>query len=181
MKNKNPIASRDKFDFSVKPDWYYGLYRTEMIKFVPKTAKKILDVGCSSGLFGIQLKKTLDAEVWGIELDKKSAKIASKSLNKVLCGDVSEIIKNLPDSYFDIIVFNDVLEHLIDPYGVLLKMKKKLSPEGLIVCSLPNIRYIVALKRLILDKQWKYDDSGVLDKTHLRFFTLKSIKDMFML
>ncbi len=179
MRNKLKSTFYNPFDFSSKPNWYYGLYRKEMIKYVPRTAKTILDVGCSSGLFGAQLKKVLGAEVWGIELNKESALKANAKLSKVLIGDINELIKDIPDSYFDAVVFNDVLEHLVDPFEVLLKMKKKLAPEGVIVCSLPNIRYIVTLKRLLINKQWKYEDSGIMDKTHLRFFTLNSIKYMF--
>ena len=85
----------------------------------------------------------------------------------------------LPNGYFECITFNDVLEHLVDPYMVLTKMKDKLATNGIIVCSIPNIRHFYALKTLLLKKQWKYEESGIFDRTHLRFFTQKSIVDMF--
>lgn len=179
MIGKNKKSAKNKYDFSIKPDWYYRMYRKEMIKFVPFNSAKILDVGCSSGLFGEQLKKLLMAEVWGVELDPLSAKKASLVLKKVLAGDISLLMNDLPNRYFDTIVFNDVLEHLVDPFGILLKMKGKLTKNGVIVTSLPNIRYLETLKKLLIDKKWNYEDAGILDKTHLRFFTYKSIIEMF--
>ncbi|MCX6778936.1 MAG: class I SAM-dependent methyltransferase, partial [Candidatus Magasanikbacteria bacterium] len=142
-------------------------------------AKKILDVGCGMGLFGEQLKKKLNAEVWGMELDNKSGLVAKEKINRVLIGDVFQLINDLPNTYFDCIVFNDILEHLADPFSLLSRIKEKLSTNGVIVCSIPNVRYFINLKNLLVQKQWKYEDAGILDKTHLRFFTQKSIVDMF--
>jgi 2-polyprenyl-3-methyl-5-hydroxy-6-metoxy-1,4-benzoquinol methylase len=166
-------------DMSKKNDKYYKYTRPEIIDLIPKTAKKILDVGCGAGFFGEQLKYKLNAEVWGIELNNEAATLAKEKINKVLIGDVFDLINKLPDFYFDCIVFNDILEHLTDPYSILLKTKNKLNKNGVIVCSIPNIRYFFTLKDLLLKKQWKYEDAGILDKTHLRFFTKNSITDMF--
>jgi len=71
------------------------------------------------------------------------------------------------------------LEHLADPYTVLFNIKTKLNKNGVVVSSIPNVRYYSNLKKLLIDKQWQYEDLGILDKTHLRFFTEKSIKDTF--
>jgi 2-polyprenyl-3-methyl-5-hydroxy-6-metoxy-1,4-benzoquinol methylase len=172
-------ASQTLIDYSTKPDEYYSHARTEMTQFIPKTIKRMLDVGCSSGAFGAQFKHNLQAEVWGVEYDPKVAELAKAKLDKVLPGDIIEIVDDLPNAYFDCITFNDVLEHLVDPYKVLTLMKDKLTPNGIIVCSIPNIRWFYALKSILLDKQWKYEDGGIFDRTHLRFFTQKSIIDMF--
>jgi 2-polyprenyl-3-methyl-5-hydroxy-6-metoxy-1,4-benzoquinol methylase len=139
----------------------------------------VLDVGCGIGYFGKSIKEKTSAEVWGIELDEESAKIAESNIDKVIVGDVNQIIETLPEKHFDCIVFNDVLEHLVDPYSVLLNIKKLLSENAVVVSSIPNVRYIGNLKRLLINKQWRYVDAGILDKTHLRFFTKLSIKDMF--
>ena len=166
-------------DLSIKPDVYYAQTRPEMISFIPKSAGKILDVGCGEGMFGWQLKQKLNAEVWGVELDNNAAALAQKKINRVLIGDISQLIHELPDAYFDCIVFNDVLEHLVDPFDLLLQIKHKLNAEGVVVCSVPNVRYISVLKQLLVKKQWRYESEGVLDKTHLRFFTQKSLIDTF--
>lgn len=171
--------SQNLNNLSVKPHEYYKQTRPEMIEFVPETARKILDVGCGSGLFGEQLKHNLNSEVWGIELDDNAARLAEEKIDRVLSGDIFQLVNDLPNSYFDCVIFNDVLEHLVDPFDLLLKIKNKLSANGVIVCSIPNVRYLLNLKDLLVKKQWKYEDAGILDKTHLRFFTEKSIIDMF--
>jgi 2-polyprenyl-3-methyl-5-hydroxy-6-metoxy-1,4-benzoquinol methylase len=162
-----------------KPEDYYSHSREEIINFIPKNSKKILDIGCGEGIFASSIKKTLNAEVWGIEMDRNSAKKASTKLDKLLVGDISDIMKEIPDNYFDCIVFNDVLEHLYDPHNVLVNIKNKLNKNGVVVCSIPNMRFIVVLFNLIFKKRWRYTNSGVLDFTHVRFFTNQSIKEMF--
>lgn len=112
-------------------------------------------------------------------MDSKAGNKAKEILDKVLVGNVVDVIGDITDNYFDCIIFNDVLEHLADPYNVLSEMKKKLSMGGAIVASIPNVRYFHNLRKLIFNKQWRYKDQGILDKTHLRFFTKKSIIDMF--
>jgi 2-polyprenyl-3-methyl-5-hydroxy-6-metoxy-1,4-benzoquinol methylase len=171
--------SQNLKEMSTKPDEYYSQSRPEMFKYIPQNAKNILDVGCGEGAFGQQLKKDIKAEVWGIELDNNAGAIAQTKLDKVYFGDVNQLLDTLPDKYFDCIVFNDILEHLVDPYSILDKIKSKLNQGGVIVCSLPNVRYFLTLKDLLVHKQWKYEDAGILDKTHLRFFTFKSIVEMF--
>jgi 2-polyprenyl-3-methyl-5-hydroxy-6-metoxy-1,4-benzoquinol methylase len=165
-------------DLHEKAPGYYSQGRFEMLEFIPSSAKKILDVGCGEGWFGEQLKK-VGKEIWGIEIDRKSAFAGEGRLFRVIVGDAVSAISDLPDKYFDCVVCNDVLEHLVDPYNFLLKMKLKLSPEGLIVASIPNVRYFYNLKKLLIEKQWKYENFGILDKTHVRFFTEKSIRETF--
>jgi 2-polyprenyl-3-methyl-5-hydroxy-6-metoxy-1,4-benzoquinol methylase len=173
------IDNQTPFNLTKKDQEYYSFSRSEMIGFIPKTARKILDVGCGAGIFATQLKKLLQAEIWGIELDEKSCMMANERLDRALLGDIVELLPSLPNNYFDCIVFNDILEHLIDPYHILMEIPSKLQRDGTIVCSIPNVRFYPVLRDLVLYKQWKYADSGVLDRTHLRFFTITSIKEMF--
>ena len=97
-----------------KPEGYYSEQRKEMVEFLPRNAKKVLDAGCGEGLFGKLVKETTGAEVWGIELDEKAAATAGSILDKVMQGDIKEKISELPDNHFDAVYFNDVLEHLAD-------------------------------------------------------------------
>ncbi len=173
------INSNEISDLVNKPKGYYSNTRQEMFDFIPKGAKKILEGGCGEGVFAGDLKKHLNAEVWGLELDPDSAAIAEKKIDKVLVGDLSDTITALPEKYFDCIIFNDVLEHLVNPYEILNKLKNNLAPDGVIVCSIPNVRYWRVFKKYVFGKHWKYEDNGVMDKTHLRFFTKRSIYDMF--
>lgn len=167
------------YNLSAKSKDYYSQARLEILDFIPQNAKSILDIGCGEAVFSAKIKQKFGAKVWGIEFDVNAADIAKKKIDKVLIGDVSALISELPDNYFDCIVFNDVLEHLIDPFRVLIEIKNKIKIGGVVVCSIPNVRYFFVLKDLLFKKRWRYEDSGVLDKTHLRFFTKNSIVDMF--
>ena len=157
-----------------KPDLYYKSERGEMLSLLPVNAKKILDVGCGAGAFASQLISK-DREIWGIEPDKNSALLAAESLFMVLNGKIEDVINNLPDHYFDAIYFNDVLEHLIDPWLIIKAIKPKLSEKGVLICSIPNVRYIRNLGHLLVNRDWQYMETGIRDSTHLRFFTKKSI------
>lgn len=166
-------------DFAVKPEGYYQGIRKEMIRYIPSSAKKMLEIGCGEGNFGGYFKKEKGLEVWGLEYSEAEAKIAAPKLDKILVGDVADLIDQLPDNYFDVIACNDVIEHLIDPYTVLDRLKSKLSKDGIIVSSIPNIRYFRTFGELIFKGNWDYTDNGILDKTHFRFYTVKSIRKMF--
>ena len=160
---------------NLKPNDYYSQNRLEMLDFIPKNSKKVLDLGCGQGNFAKILKDKLEAEVWGVEVEKNEAEIARKKLDKLIIAKLEDVAYDLPDNYFDCLVFNDILEHLADPYSVLNDLRTKLTKNGVMVASIPNVRYFFNLKELMVDKNWRYSNSGILDKTHLRFFTKKSI------
>ncbi|MBI5237012.1 MAG: class I SAM-dependent methyltransferase [Deltaproteobacteria bacterium] len=162
-----------------KSQTYYHHSQQEMLRFVPQGISTILDIGCGAGEFGHTLKTERNAEVWGIELVPDVARKAANKLDRVSAGNIETDEISLPDGYFDGIVFNDVLEHLVDPWQVLRRLRPKLRENGVIVASIPNMRHFHVLKELIIHKQWEYKDQGVLDRTHLRFFTVKGVKDLF--
>ncbi len=161
-------------DFEV----YASSVRREMLPFVPQEAHAILDVGCSVGNFGELLKKERKAEVWGVETDEKAAEMAEQKLDRVYCGEFERKL-NLPEKKFDCVVFNDVLEHMIDPYEAVRYAKDLLNERGRIVASIPNVRYFGNIWDLLVKKNWEYMDTGILDRTHLRFFTKRSIEALF--
>jgi len=133
-------------DMKKEEKGYYTQTRPEMLNFIPIMSKRVLEAGCGAGLFGSLIKEKLHGEVWGIEIDAAAAMEARKRLDKVIVGDISKLIDEIPKNYFDCIVFNDVLEHCIDPAAILAKSKDMLTDHGTVVCSLPNIRYFFALK-----------------------------------
>jgi 2-polyprenyl-3-methyl-5-hydroxy-6-metoxy-1,4-benzoquinol methylase len=160
---------------------YFAMTRMDMASMLPHSLNSVLDVGCGHGNFGKHLKQCkLAREVWGVEIDALAAENARKNLDKVLLGDISHILPELPEGYFDAVFFNDSLEHMPDPSAVLLKIQSKLGKQGSVFISLPNMRYIRVLFELIVLRDWKYADSGIMDRTHLRFFTVKSMKRMFI-
>jgi ubiquinone/menaquinone biosynthesis C-methylase UbiE len=158
---------------------YYCNQRREMLPFIPPGCKRLLEVGCGTGEFAWLVKKERNAEVWGIDIYKEIAEKAVNKLDKVLHGDIEREDLDLPAGYFDCIVFNDVLEHLHDPWAVLRKAQLFLMSDGYIVASIPNVRYFDNIKQLLKHKEWRYEDEGILDRTHLRFFTMKSSKELF--
>lgn len=159
---------------------YFEWSRPEMLEFIPSNPEKVLDVGCGKGHFGKTLKEAKNAkEVWGIELVEKAAQVANTHLDKVINKSIEDALNEIPDGQFDVIVFNDILEHLIDPYSIIESIKSKLKENGVVVASIPNVRHAENLFHLIIKKDWTYQESGIRDYTHLRFFTQKTIINLF--
>jgi 2-polyprenyl-3-methyl-5-hydroxy-6-metoxy-1,4-benzoquinol methylase len=172
------FMSREPIGYDTKPDYYFEWPREEMAPFVPSDCRRMLEVGCGSGVFGRLLKQTRKIEVWGLEPVKSAAAKASDRLDHVVNGLFDPEIE-LPAGTFDCVVFNDVLEHMVAPEQALRYAKVLLTPGGTVVASIPNIRFLKVLWGLVVHGQWEYADDGVLDKTHLRFFTKSSIMKMF--
>ena len=127
------------------------------------------------------IKEQIGAETWGVELVPEVAEKAKRQVENVLIGKIEDVLNLIPDGYFDCITFNDVLEHLLEPANVLNMVKTKLSRNGVIIASIPNVRYFFNLYELLVKKDWEYKDAGILDSTHYRFFTQKSMLRMFEL
>jgi 2-polyprenyl-3-methyl-5-hydroxy-6-metoxy-1,4-benzoquinol methylase len=111
----------------------------------------------------------------GVECQLGAASLAAQKLHRVLAGSVESVLPDLPKRYFDCIIFNDVLEHLVDPYSTLVQVQELLSETGVVVASIPNIRHWPEFVDYIWRGNWNYVNAGVLDRTRLRFFTKKSI------
>jgi 2-polyprenyl-3-methyl-5-hydroxy-6-metoxy-1,4-benzoquinol methylase len=157
---------------------YYQQPRYEVAALVPSDALRVLDVGCAEGILGQHLLERGAAEVVGIEQVAAVARRAETRLTRVLCGDVATV--DLPEDLgrFDCIIFADVLEHLADPVAVLRRFLPLLADGGTIVASIPNVRHH-AILHMLAEGHWSYQDSGIMDRTHLRFFTLKEIQALF--
>ncbi|RZK46827.1 MAG: class I SAM-dependent methyltransferase, partial [Pedobacter sp.] len=158
---------------------YYSHTRFELLKFIPKGSQSVLDVGCASGNFGQMLKELYGCEVWGIEPDEKSAILAQSKIDKVFHAPFTKEIDIPVDKRFDCIFFNDVLEHLAQPDEALRLATNYLADKGCIIASIPNLRFYPAMVSLLRHKDFQYLDAGVMDKTHLRFFTKKSMIRLF--
>jgi SAM-dependent methyltransferase len=142
-------------------------------------AIKVLEVGCGSGetISGIQYLYP-NAVVKGIELDDVKVRMMSHALDVVL-GNIETMSLPYEKNYFDYIIFGDVLEHLHDPEKTLIHMKEYLADDGCIICSLPNVMHGTVLIEL-MNGEFQYESAGILDRTHLRFFTLRSAARMFV-
>jgi 2-polyprenyl-3-methyl-5-hydroxy-6-metoxy-1,4-benzoquinol methylase len=153
---------------------YYNREREDVIECLAGAHGKILEIGCANGFLGRRLRELgrVD-EIVGVELFASAAEEAMPFYDKIVIGDIETLSLNYK-WHFDYIVFADVLEHLRDPWRILEKSHEWLNGDGEIVLSLPNIRYWRVLRDLILKGEWEYQDAGILDITHLRFFTRKA-------
>lgn len=144
-----------------------------MSALLPPVYSRVLEVGCGLGNFRSNL--LLKHEYWGVEQNPEAAASAEQKLDKVILGAYDETHEQLPNNYFDLIICNDVIEHMEHHIEFLLKIRDKLSDDGSLVISIPNVRLISNLNQILFAKDWKYIDAGILDRTHLRFFTKKSL------
>lgn len=146
---------------------------------MPPGAARILDVGCGAGQLGYYLKRRQPCRVSGIEVVEAVAEQARPVLDEVFVGDVEEIVRTPPGERFDCIVCADVLEHLREPGQVLEALREGwLAPGGVVVASVPNVRHWSVIRQL-LEGRWDYVDAGLLDRTHLRFFTRTNLYFLF--
>lgn len=159
---------------------YFSNIRWNIIDLIPEGNHRILDIGCGDGATLKKLKELGKAnEIFGIEINEDIAKKLSQDLDEIVIGDVESIEPAFNEKYFDYILFGDNLEHLINPDKVLNKYKKLLKDDGFIIASIPNIKYFIIILKLIIFDEFKYVDAGILDRSHLRFFTKREIKRMF--
>jgi 2-polyprenyl-3-methyl-5-hydroxy-6-metoxy-1,4-benzoquinol methylase len=151
------------------------------VAFIPQSVTKLLDIGCSVGAVGAALKKRQQAKVVGLEYDPEMADIAKENLDVVYSGNAEDfpLEKLREHGPYDGLLFADVLEHLRDPWATLERYASLLSPGGVVIASLPNVRHFTTIRGLLFGAYWPYRDRGVHDRTHLRWFTKRNIEEMF--
>lgn len=162
---------------NIKSDLRYmgNGYNKEVFKLVP-CGSRVLDVGCNTGYLGEKLIREKNCSVYGIDYSRDALNVAKQKLNKIKRVDL-EKYNNEVSGKFDIIIFADILEHIRFPEKTLKIYKKLLAPNGKIVASIPNVANVKNRIFLMLG-MWNYTPVGLLDETHLRFFTKKTIIDM---
>lgn len=152
---------------------YFGGVRSEVLPLLPFDQGRILEIGCGTGAT-LRFLKDQGKTSWigGAEYSPLAAEEATKHLDQVWQGDVEqiELERNIEPASLDAVLCMDVLEHLIDPWTVVARLDKLLKPGGVLIANLPNIRHHKVLWALLFKGQWKYEDAGILDRTHLRFF-----------
>lgn len=156
---------------------YYQAPRTEVAAFVPAGIGSLLDIGCGEGAFLDHLRATRpELALRGLELDARASAAARDRGLDVVTGPFPH--RGEPLGTFDCVVFNDVLEHLVDPWAALTHVAPLLNPGGRLVTSIPNIRNIETLHEVVVRGEFRYREAGVLDRTHLRFFTRSSMREL---
>jgi 2-polyprenyl-3-methyl-5-hydroxy-6-metoxy-1,4-benzoquinol methylase len=163
-----------------KPAGYFSCARPELTSLVPRQALRVLDVGCGRGEFARTLRASRSGsklEIIGLEVSEEAAEAARSALDRLIIGDIEEVALPYED-YFDCIVFADVLEHLIDPWTTLRRANSLLHKNATVVASIPNVQHWSVIGNLLRGR-WEYSEFGIMDSTHLRFFTRKSIQSLF--
>lgn len=153
---------------------YYAHSRPQLLRFVPGDAREILEIGCGEGHFGAAVKAKLPAcRYRGIEPNPAAAAAAGSRLDAAFTGTFQDYAAAHSLAGVDLLVCNDVLEHMADPGEVFRKLERE-APGCRVLFSVPNVRYIEVIHGLLVLGDWRYADEGVLDRTHLRFFTRRS-------
>ena len=153
---------------------YYHETRADVIHLVPENVRTVLDIGCARGNFGASVKKKLGCRVVGIEMNAYEAEYARKNLDEFVVGDIlsTEITET-----FDCVTCLDVIEHFVSPDLLLQKIRQLLNDGGHFLLSVPNVGHWSIIEDLI-EGRWDYVPIGILTVSHLRFFTLKTIRSL---
>lgn len=159
---------------------YYTAERSEFVDFArgqgPFT--RALDIGCAGGRLGSDLiAARIVSQCDGIEPNEEAATLASQVLHQVWSGAFEDHTNVVPWDQYDLLIMADVLEHLVDPWSALRLLREKSNPECRLMLSVPNIRHYKVLFPLIFKDEFRYCDHGIMDRTHLHFFTASSIED----
>ena len=159
----------------------HEMHNGDLLKIIPPHAKTVMEVGCSSGALAREYKKMNPQCLYlGIELDADYAQLARRHCDRVLVGDIETLDSNfwLEHASVDCWIFSDVLEHLKDPWACLKKIHSILPDNGRVVACIPNVQHW-SIPVNISVGNFHYQDIGLLDRTHLRWFTRKTMHTLF--
>jgi len=156
-----------------------GSTHSKIVSLVPP-ATRVLEFGCATGYMSEVLKDRLGCTVTGVEISPEAAEVAEQHTERVIVGDAEKIdyAAELAGEEFDVVLFADVLEHLKAPADVLRRIRPLVAENGVVIASIPNVAH-GSVRLALLGGEFRYRESGLLDDTHLRFFTRASIQDLF--
>ena len=156
------------------PPLLYIKPKSGIVKLIPGGCRRILDVGCATGATGARLRELHPGLfVLGVELDPEMAEVARGNQDEVLDRG------SITGQRFDSIILADVLEHVAEPWELLARLVKHLKPDGTVITSIPIVRHFTTLLSFFFTKRWPYRDRGIHDRTHLRFFAQRNVKELF--
>jgi O-antigen biosynthesis protein len=171
---------------NVADSTYTGDYHTylnpNLLNLFAHAPRKLLDIGCATGvLCSVMKERNPSTYTIGIEPNKQAAEMARSKLDRVFTGTFEEIdlvAEGFPHGSIDSVVAADVLEHMYDPWRTMVNLKPFLSKDAQVIISIPNSRHVNLIARLADGGLWTYEDRGLLDITHIRFFTLKEFSTL---
>jgi 2-polyprenyl-3-methyl-5-hydroxy-6-metoxy-1,4-benzoquinol methylase len=168
-----------KTDVEVK---YDDTPRMDVVDLIAHPPTNVLEIGCAAGATGLFVKKRFPGcRYTGIELDPGFCATAATRLDRCIQCNLDEagaLGRALDGNPFDLVICADVLEHLYDPWRILHELLGLMSPGGTLIASLPNLQHISVLQEIV-DGRFRYQPHGLLDATHIRFFTRKEIFELF--
>jgi 2-polyprenyl-3-methyl-5-hydroxy-6-metoxy-1,4-benzoquinol methylase len=141
--------------------------------------KRVLELGCATGYMS-RVMRDRRCQVVAVEIDRKAAEPAAAFCERVVVGDLDQVdlARELGEDRFDVVLAADILEHLKDPQAVLRAVKKVLKPDGYLLASIPNVAH-GSVRLALLSGRFPYSDTGLLDHTHLRFYTRETMEKLF--
>jgi O-antigen biosynthesis protein len=160
---------------------YSSIQRSEVVALLdahpPDAPLRVLELGCACGATLLEIKNRYpNAELYGIELNEGAVAIGGRFADVRPMN--AELPLDYPEQFFDYVITADVLEHLVDPWRVVANIRPHLKDGGTVIASIPNIMH-VSVMRDLLNGRFRYQEAGILDRTHLRFFTLTEIDGLF--
>lgn len=172
-----------KHIYENKDSSYYFQVREDLISLLPVNAnQKILEIGAGSGNTLVEIKgRKLASEAVGVDIfDLENSHQKNPAIDNFIIANLETEELDLPMEYFDVILAGDVLEHLVDPWKVVEKVTKFLKKGGIFIVSVPNIREISSMSKILFGGGFNYDpEGGIMDKTHLRFFCKRNVQELF--
>ena len=168
---------------STDAEHYADYWNAPLFELLDRAPRRVIDLGCSAGKFGAKIKeKHPGAHVTGVEASRAAAAKAATRLDRVFTARLETFDfarEGIQPGEFDLVVAADVLEHLVNPWQLLVRLKPYLAHDALLLASIPNVRNLDLLYGALAEGEWKYVQHGLLDVTHVRFFTLDTIRAMF--
>lgn len=159
---------------------YYAAERPELLAFLRPHGPfgTALDIGCASGMLGAGLlREGIVGACDGIELNADAARLAGTRLRQVWNGSIESVADGIPWQQYDLVILADVLEHLADPWAALRLLRERTAPGSRLMLSVPNVRHYKVSLPLLFRGEFRYADEGIMDRTHLHFFTRGSLEE----
>jgi SAM-dependent methyltransferase len=150
----------------------YQALNQPVLSLIPGSAKRLLDLGCGTGSMGREIKRNIECEVVGVTYSEAEAASARVWLDQVVVSNLNEF-EGQGLGAFDCIICSHILEHLYAPEELLLRLRERLAPDGVLIIALPNVLYWK--QRLeFMRGRFRYSDGGLMDRTHYRFFDFET-------